>query len=77
MALAMAKGTPKPTCESCFFRRQDLCALSEEEACATYRPGQGDTLEPPRQMRFVFRQERRTRTVWAFPDPAEHAAVLA
>jgi hypothetical protein len=28
-------------------------------------------------MRFVFRQERRTRTVWAFPDPAEQAAAAA
>ncbi len=77
MTLAMAKGTPKPTCESCFFSRQGLCALSEEEACATYRAARGDTLEPPRQMRFVFRQERRTRTVWAFPDPAETAAIPA
>jgi hypothetical protein len=26
-------------------------------------------------MRFVFRQERRTRAAWAFPSAAEQAAL--
>jgi hypothetical protein len=28
-------------------------------------------------MRFVFRQERRTRAVWAFPSAEEQAALHA
>lgn len=71
---SMAERTPKPSCASCFFSRQGLCALSEKKPCPTYRPFQGETLTPPRQMRLVFRQERRARTVWAFPDAAHHAA---
>ena len=32
---------------------------------------------PPRQMRFVFRQERRTQAAWAFPSAEEQAALHA
>lgn len=66
---------PKPSCESCFFRQNLLCALDCDKACPTYRPNHPDGLRPPRQMRFVFRQERQRQAAWAFPD-AEQQAVL-
>lgn len=67
--------TAKVTCEDCFFRRNDLCALAVDEPCATFRPDHPDGLRPPRQLRFTFRQERRTRSAWAFPSAQEQAAL--
>ncbi len=65
------------SCEDCYFRRNLLCALDLAEPCATYRPDGPDGLRPPRQMRFVFRQERRTQAAWAFPSAEEQAALHA
>ena len=65
----------KVTCEECFFSRHGLCALALDEPCATYRPDHPEGLRPPRQLRFVFRQERRRQAAWAFPD-AEQQALL-
>ncbi|MEA2390902.1 MAG: hypothetical protein QOK31_1011 [Solirubrobacteraceae bacterium] len=73
----MAKGRPKVTCEDCFFRKNTLCALTVAEPCPTFRPYHPDGLMPPRQMRFVFRQERRPQTAWAFPTAQEQAALRA
>jgi hypothetical protein len=67
----------KVSCEDCYFRRNLLCALDLAEPCSTYRPDGPDGLRPPRQMRFVFRQERRTQTAWAFPTAEEQAALHA
>lgn len=72
----MAKGE-KVTCETCFFRRNLLCALDLEEPCATFRPDGPNGLRPPQQLRFVFRQERRTHAVFAFPTAQEQAALHA
>ena len=69
---------PKPkkiSCEACYFRRNLLCALRLDEPCATFRPDSPDGLRPPQQMRFVFRQERRTQAAWAFPTAQEQAAL--
>lgn len=66
----------KASCEACYFRQNLLCALSDDQPCATFRPAQ-DELRPPRQMRFVFRQERRTRAAWAFPTADEQLALRA
>lgn len=63
------------SCDGCFFRRNGLCALATDEPCATFRPDHPDGLRPPRQMHFVFRQERRRQAAWAFP-PAEEQALL-
>jgi hypothetical protein len=52
-----------------------LCALPEQEPCATFRPDHPDGLRPPQQLRFVFRSERRPRPVWAFPTAQEQAAL--
>ncbi len=67
----------KASCESCYFHRQLLCALSESGPCATYRPDHPDGLRPPGQLRFVFRQERSLQVAWAFPTPQEQVALHA
>ena len=66
-----------PSCESCFFHKNLLCAVSGAGPCATYRPDHPDGLRPPSQMRFVFRQERRMQVAWAFPSPGEQRALHA
>jgi hypothetical protein len=67
---------PKVRCEDCFFRVNLLCALEVSEPCATFRPNEAQ-LRPPQQLRFVFRQERRSRAAWAFPSAQEQAALHA
>ncbi len=62
------------SCEDCFFHCNLLCALDLDEPCATFRPNEAQ-LKPPPQLRFVFRQERRTRAAWAFPSAQEQAAL--
>ena len=64
----------KVTCEDCFFRRNLLCALALDEPCTTFRPAEAG-LRPPQQLRFVFRQERRTKAAWAVPSAQEQAAL--
>ena len=64
-----------PSCESCFFRCNMLCALQEDKACATFRPNHPEGLRPPQQLRFTFRSERRARAAWAFPTAQEQAAL--
>ena len=60
----------KVTCDDCFFKRNGLCALVVDKPCATFRPDGPEGLHPPRQMRFVFRQERRRQSAWEFPERA-------
>jgi hypothetical protein len=67
----------KPSCEDCFFHQNQLCAISQSEACATFRPAHPDGLRPPSQLRFVFRQERRMQVAWAFPSASEQVALHA
>jgi hypothetical protein len=67
----------KASCEDCFFRRNHLCAIAEATPCATFRPANPDGLRPPSQLRFVFRQERRSRAAWSFPSAQEQAALHA
>ena len=63
----VAKTTPRPTCENCFFKQNMLCALQVDEACTTYRAADRG-LKPERQLAFVFRTER-TFSAYAFPQP--------
>ena len=70
-------GGSKPSCETCFFRQNLLCAIDEPTPCATYRPNHPEGLRPPRQMRFVFRQERQLQVAWAFPSASEQVALHA
>jgi hypothetical protein len=67
----------KPSCADCYFSRNLLCALPEQEPCATFRPDHPEGLRPPQQLHFVFRSERRARAVWAFPTAQEQAALHA
>jgi hypothetical protein len=67
----------KVTCDDCYFRCNLLCALAEAEPCGTFRPNRAEGLRPPQQLRFTFRQERRTRSTWAFPTAEEQAALHA
>jgi hypothetical protein len=76
----MASGrtaAPKAACESCFFRQNLLCAISDSGPCATYRPNRPEGLRPPSQLRFVFRQERRLQVAWAMPSANEQVALHA
>jgi hypothetical protein len=70
-------GASKASCESCFFKQHGLCAISEQGPCATYRPDRPEGLRPPRQMRFVFRQERKMQVAWSFPTANEQVALHA
>ena len=65
----------KVTCDDCFFGRNGLCALALDQPCATFRPDTPEGLRPPRQMHFVFRQERRRQAAWQFPTAQEQAAL--
>jgi hypothetical protein len=73
---APKRASHKVSCEECYFRVNLLCALALTEPCATFRPNDAQ-LKPPQQLRFVFRQERRTRAAWAFPSAQEQAALHA
>jgi hypothetical protein len=74
----MAQSRVKVSCEDCFFRRNLLCAMDDGVPCPTYRPDNPDGhLKPPSQMRFVFRQEQRTRVAWIFPTAQEQAKLHA
>lgn len=57
----MAKGharesAPKPSCEQCFFRKRNLCALGLDEPCPTFRPDTPRGLVPPRQPSLLMRE---------------------
>jgi hypothetical protein len=78
MATATTRTTKKKAaCEDCFFRCNLLCALEVDEACPTFRPDSPEGLRPPQQLRFAFRQERRTQAAWAFPSAQEQASLHA
>lgn len=68
---------PKVSCDDCFFRQRGLCAVSDRQPCATFRPASAGGLRPPRQLHFTFRAERQTRSAWVFPTPQEQAALHA
>jgi hypothetical protein len=75
---ARSKGKKaKVSCEECYFRCNTLCALRLEEPCPTFRPNHPDGLRPPRQMHFVFRQDRRRQATWAFASAEEQALLHA
>jgi hypothetical protein len=69
--------TKQAACEDCFFARNLLCALQVDEPCPTFRPDSPEGLRPPQQLRFAFRQERRTQAAWAFPSAQEQATLHA
>jgi len=42
------------TCDDCFFRRAELCAIPGNAPCPTFRSAK-TALEPPRQPKLVAR----------------------
>jgi hypothetical protein len=67
----------KACCEDCYFHQNQLCAVSDAEPCATFRPAHPDGLRPPQQMHFVFRRERRMQVAWTLPSAQEQHALHA
>jgi hypothetical protein len=67
----------KASCENCFFDEHHLCAISGSRPCSTFRPAHPDGLRPPKQLRFVFRQERSLQVAFAFPTAQEQVALHA
>ena len=45
----------KPSCDDCFFRRHNLCALGLDEPCPTFRPDTPNGLVPPLQPALLMR----------------------
>jgi hypothetical protein len=43
------------SCDQCFFRRRNLCALGRDEPCPTFRPDTPAGLVPPRQPSLLAR----------------------
>jgi hypothetical protein len=43
------------SCDQCFFRRRNLCALGLDEPCPTFRPETSAGLVPPRQSPLLAR----------------------
>ena len=60
-------GKKKAACEDCYFRHNDLCALSLPKPCPTFRPAERG-LRPEHQLAFVFRTPRM-HAAYAFPQP--------
>ena len=42
------------SCEDCFFRRAQLCALPGNTVCPTFRPVEAAAPPPPKRLRAVF-----------------------
>jgi hypothetical protein len=55
---AMPRKPKPPTCDDCYFRKNLLCALELNEACATFRPNRPEGLVPPRQPVLLMRAPR-------------------
>ncbi len=45
----------KASCDQCFFRARNLCALGLDEPCPTFRPDNPAGLIPPRQPSLLMR----------------------
>lgn len=44
-----------PSCDDCFFRCHQLCALDLDAPCSTFRPDRPEGLVPPRQPALLLR----------------------
>ena len=61
-------GRKQRTCADCFFDQNNLCALDVKQPCPTFRPAHPEGLRPPRQLSFVFRQDRRPQAMATGPS---------
>ena len=48
---------PEITCDDCFFRRAELCAIPGNKPCPTFRACKGAELAPPPQPRLIPRPQ--------------------
>lgn len=51
----MAKRRAQISCDDCYFRRQELCAIPGNVVCPTFRAASAGSLSPPRQPLLVPR----------------------
>jgi len=51
----MATRRSQATCDDCYFRREGLCALTENVPCPTFRAAAVGSLTPPKQPQLVPR----------------------
>ena len=49
----MAQPPRRATCDDCYFRKTELCALRLSRPCPTFRPMQKGRMVPPRQARLL------------------------
>jgi hypothetical protein len=47
------------TCDDCFFRKSNLCALRLAEPCPTFRPIDRGVMVAPRQAQLIAAQRRQ------------------
>lgn len=47
------------TCDDCFFRKSNLCALRLSEPCPTFRPYARGEMVAPRQPQLITHQRPR------------------
>jgi hypothetical protein len=47
------------TCDDCFFRKSNLCALRLQEPCPTFRPDVRGEMVAPRQAQLIAHQRPR------------------
>lgn len=48
---------PEITCDDCFFRRAELCAIPGNKPCPTFRACKSDRLAPPVQPKLIPRPQ--------------------
>jgi hypothetical protein len=49
----VAQTPRRATCDDCYFRKTELCALRLPRPCPTFRPMQKGRMVPPRQARLL------------------------
>jgi hypothetical protein len=53
------------SCDDCFFRRAELCAIAGNSPCPTFRHAQAGKLDPPRQPTLVARPLQADQRAYA------------
>jgi hypothetical protein len=53
------------SCDDCFFRRAELCAIAGNTPCPTFRRAQAGGLDPPRQPTLVARPVQTAQRAYA------------
>jgi len=56
------------SCDQCFFRQRNLCALGIDEPCPTFRPDSPAGLLPPMQPSLLEKSDRLGPPVATVPQ---------